>query len=90
MPVFTLTPTPTPTRTPAPTPTPSPSPEAADVWLYTLAESDSLSLVAIRFGTTTEELLTLNPEYSENEDLVQVGAQLIVPCTPLAAAEDRC
>lgn len=86
VPTFTATPTPRPT----PSATPSPSPERADVWLYTLAEGDSLSRIAIRFGTTTEDLLTLNPEYADNQDLIEVGAQIIVPCTPLAVAEDRC
>lgn len=82
-------PTPSPDTTESPTPTPSATPEA-EVWLYTLAEGDSLSGVAVRFGTTTEELLTLNPEYAENQNLVEAGAQLIVPCTPIATAEDRC
>jgi LysM repeat protein len=85
------TPEPSPTAMPAtPTVSPSPSPESADVWLYTLVDGDSLSAVAIRYGTTTEDLLILNPEYAANQNLVEVGAQLIVPCTPLARAEDRC
>lgn len=82
-------PTPSPEATAPPTPTGSPTPES-EVWLYTLVEGDSLSGVAVRFGTTTGELLTLNPEYEDNENLVEEGAQLIVPCTPIAAAEDRC
>lgn len=60
------------------------------MWLYTIEEGDSLSRVAIRFGTTTDELLALNPEYEGNENLVEAGAQMIVPCTPIAAAEGRC
>lgn len=88
------TPTPSPTLAPSPTPTPvptsSPAPEGGDVWLYTIAEGDSISGLAVRFGTTTEELLGLNPEYAGNQDLVQAGAQMILPCTPIALAEDRC
>lgn len=83
-------PTPTPTPTPSPAPTPSPEQAEPDVWLYTVAEGDSLSGLAIRFGTTTEELLILNPEYAANEDLVEVGSQVIMPCTPLSRTEDRC
>ena len=60
------------------------------MWLYATQVGDSLSGIAIRFGTTTEELLTLNPEYEGNEDLVEIGSQVILPCTPIATAEDRC
>lgn len=94
-------PTPTPTSSVDPTPTaapestgtaaPSPTEQAeGDVWLYTIAIGDSISGLAIRFGTTTSEILALNPEYAGNQDLVQVGSQVIMPCTPIAAAEDRC
>jgi len=75
----------------SPSPSPTATPESGrELWLYTIAEGDSLSGIAIRFGTTTEELLTLNPEYENNENLVEAGARVIVPCTPIAAAEDRC
>ena len=77
------------TATPSPTATATPD-DGNTVWLYTIAEGDSLSGIAIRFGTTTEELLALNPEYEDNENLVEDGAQVIVPCTPIAEAEDRC
>jgi LysM repeat protein len=60
------------------------------VWLYQVQQGDSVSGIAIRYGTTTEELLDLNPEYRENENLISAGAQVIVPCTPIAEAEDRC
>lgn len=97
-PIPTLSPTPSPrataspsaSPTPEPTSTVSPEPTGNEVWLYTLADGDSLSGLAIRYGTTTEELLTLNPEYADNQDLVEAGAQVIMPCTPLARAEDLC
>ena len=60
------------------------------MWLYDVEEGDSVSRIAIRYGTTTEELLDLNPEYRANENLIEAGAQMIVPCTPIAQAEDRC
>lgn len=93
---ITASPSPSPmlTSSPSPTedttPTTSAEPTAGQVWLYTLAEGDSLSRLAIRFGTTTEELLILNPEYADNEDLVEIGSVMIMPCTPLAQVEDRC
>jgi len=90
------TPTPDPTPTAEPTPSASPVatatavPQGGDIWRYTIAEGDSLSGIAIRFGTTTEQLLAMNPEYADNQDLVEAGQQMIMPCTPIAAAEDRC
>lgn len=83
-------PSPTPESSPSPTPSPTPEPEEGEVWLHTVAEGDSLSGLAIRFGTTTDEILILNPEYAANEDLVEVGSVVILPCTPIAAAEARC
>ena len=35
-------------------------------------------------------LLAMNPEYAENQDLVEAGLQMVIPCTLIAAAEDRC
>lgn len=87
----TATPTPTPTASTAATATatPSPSPQPT-VWLYDVQVGDSISGIAIRFGTTTERLLELNPEYQVNVNLIEAGAQVIVPCTPIAIAEARC
>lgn len=89
------TPVPAPTATPTPTPTatvtPSPSPKPqAKVWLYTVQVGDSMSGIAIRFGTTTAALLILNPEYLDHQNLVRAGAQMILPCTSIAATENRC
>ena len=93
-PVSTPTPAPTPTVASTPTevvlPTATAQPQGGEVWLYTIAEGDSMSGIAIRFGTTTEQLLAMNPEYAENQDLVEAGLQMIMPCTLIAAAEDRC
>jgi len=94
-PLTTPTPIPTPTSAPTPTPTPAATATAApeqggEAWLYTMAAGDSLSRIAIRFGTTTEDILTLNPEYADNQDLIEIGSPMILPCTPIAAAEDRC
>ena len=84
-----------PTPTPSPEPTLAPSPTATlesdgNVWLYTIEAGDSLSGLAIRFGTTTSELLALNPEYADNPELVEADQTMIMPCTPIASAEDRC
>ena len=83
------TPTPTPEPSPSQTPTPAPTPETA-LWRYSVIEGDSISGIAISWGTTTEEILALNPEYADNENLIEAGAQLILPCTPLADAEQHC
>lgn len=89
-------PAPPPTATPSHDPTPSPTPTAApsddtlQVWVHTVESGESISRIAIRFGTTTEEIIQLNPEYAENQDLVREGSELILPCTLLASQEGRC
>jgi hypothetical protein len=79
---------------PAASPSPTPAAAATDagptVWRYTIKAGESISTVAIRFGTSTDNLIALNPEYAGNQDLIQAGAQIIVPCTPLAVQEGRC
>ena len=90
-----VTPTPLPSSTPTSEPSATPvaqptSTPGGEVWLYTIGAGDSVSGLAVRFGTTTSELLALNPEYAGNQDLVEVGATMIMPCTQIAAAEDRC
>jgi LysM repeat protein len=87
---------PRPTATAASTPTASPTPTAVpttvaeETWQYTIAPGDTISLVAIRYGTTTERLLELNPRYQADRDRVEIGEELVVPCTPAAVEEDRC
>jgi len=89
-PTPTVSPSLSPSPTPSPVATPTPTAEGGDVWVYTTAAGDSISRIAIRFGSSTDELLDLNPEYADNQDLVQAGAQMILPCTPIAEAEARC
>lgn len=84
----TSTPTPEPTASPIPTPTPTPG--TAQPWLYTIAEGDSLSGIATRFETDVAALLELNPDYVGNENQIEVGDQLLVPCTPVARGDGRC
>ncbi|MCB0063941.1 MAG: LysM peptidoglycan-binding domain-containing protein, partial [Caldilineaceae bacterium] len=71
-------PTPTATATPEPTATPTPTPEP-DVLTttYTVRPGDNLSSIAVRFNTTTRELLRLNG--LGNADYVYVGQRLVVP-----------
>lgn len=89
-PVATAAPSgPGPSATTSATPAPSPTPPDP-VWLYIVQSGDSISGVAIRFGTTVEAILLLNPAYVDNENLVQAGASLVMPCTPLARTEGRC
>ena len=94
-------PTPTPRRTATPVPLPTPSLEpttapsstpvpADQTWTYVVQSYDSISLIAQRYGTTTEILLDLNPEYRDNPDHVVPGDRVIVPCTEIAVREGRC
>ncbi len=49
-----------------------------DEQLYTLQRGDSLSGIAVRFGTTVDHLLEMNPHIGETR-LVSPGDQLAVP-----------
>jgi LysM repeat protein len=71
----------------SPPSTPEPTP---NTWRYTVVAGDSLSLIGIRFGTTTDEILALNPQYRADPNNVPVGAEILVPCTSIAVAEARC
>ncbi len=68
-PVATFTPTPTPTETPTPTPLP---PRAHQVQF-----GDTLSSIAVRYDTTVEEIIALNPGI--NPDALQIGQVLLIP-----------
>lgn len=85
--------TPAPTRTAAPTRTPRASATPApgdDNWFYVIRDGDSISSLAIRYGTTTDRLLDMNPEYRTNPDLVIEGQRVEMPCTAIAEDEGRC
>jgi LysM repeat protein len=64
-------------------PTPTPSVKAtkgtgtAVTKKYVVQSGDSLSSIAVRFDTTTSELLELNPELSGST--VIVGQRIVVP-----------
>ncbi len=68
----------TPTPLPPPTVTPTPTPI-----LYEIAAGDTLLGIAIARGTTTEEIMALNPGI--RPELLQIGQQLILPppATPI-------
>ena len=66
---LTLTPTPQPN---SPTPVPSPTP-----LIYTVAEGDTLSAIAERFGVSIDSILVANPDVDPRSLLI--GAQLMIP-----------
>ena len=98
-------PDPEPTRAPRPTPEPTleplatetPEPEitrtpdpTSGTWTYVVQDYDTISLIAQRYGTTTETLLDLNPQYRDDPNHVVRGDLVIVPCTQAAVREGRC
>lgn len=89
LPSPTVVPTPTASEA-SPTASPTATPVPPGPWTYTVQAGESISSIAIRFGTTTADLIELNPEYAQNQDLVEEGATIIVPCTPIALGEGRC
>ena len=46
---------------------------------YVVRRGDTLSRIAVRFGTSIEVLLDLNPELNGNADFIRVGQRLVVP-----------
>ncbi|HEX5039242.1 MAG TPA: LysM domain-containing protein [Candidatus Limnocylindria bacterium] len=76
----TPTPTPvpaTPAPTAAPTPPPTPAPTPVPVRTYTVAEGDTLALIAERFGTTVSALQAANG--IEDPDEIVIGQVLVIP-----------
>lgn len=71
------TPSPTPTRTPAPTLTPTPLPPLT----YQVKPGDTLSDIAVRFATTVDDILALNPEVQP--EVLPVGYVLRIPAGTL-------
>jgi LysM repeat protein len=59
-----------PTLTPSPQPTPTP-------YIYIVVEGDNPTVIAARFGITTEELLAANPGIVPQ--LLSIGSELIIP-----------
>ena len=72
--ILQTTPTPLPTPTLTPTPTPV---------IYTIEAGDTLLGIAIAQGTTTEEILALNPDI--RPEALQIGQGIVLP-QPTAAA----
>lgn len=62
----------------APTPTPTPTATRTLTKVYVVKSGDSLSSIAARFNTTTEELQQLNPSLGSSSTLV-VGKHVKVP-----------
>jgi D-alanyl-D-alanine carboxypeptidase len=46
---------------------------------YVVRRGDTLSRIAVRFGTSIEALLNLNPDLRGNADFIRVGQRLVVP-----------
>ena len=68
--------TPVPTVTPTPTPPPPPPPPCKTK--YVVCWGDTLSSIALRFGTTVEAIVALNN--IPNPDYIWVGQVLCIPC----------
>lgn len=66
---LTLTPRPQPN---SPTPAPSPTPI-----IYTVAEGDTLSGIAERFGVSIDSILVINPDVDPRS--LPIGTQLVIP-----------
>ena len=83
-PGITLTPFASPTASPAVTasprpvasPTPPPTPTATP-FIYKIASGDTLFAIAFRFGTTLEEILSVNPGI--DPQFLVVGGDLVIP-----------
>ncbi|MFH0258799.1 phospholipase effector Tle1 domain-containing protein [Vibrio rumoiensis] len=52
--------------------------KASDSTSYTVQSGDSLSKIASQYGMTLDALLTLNPQYQSNPDLIVVGDEIIL------------
>lgn len=63
---------------PSPTPTVTSTKAAHATKKYVVHSGDSLSSIAVRFNTSTAELLQLNPDLNGNSTL-SVGARIVVP-----------
>lgn len=77
----TATPTlhPTATRTPSPTPVPTatPTPTPIPPLAHQVQRGETLSMIAVEYDTTVEDILALNPDVDPS--LLQVGQVLLIP-----------
>ena len=77
----TVSPTPAASPTAAASPTPSPTPKPSPFTEYEVQQGDSLSAIASRFGTTINDLVTING-LSSQDVILSVGQVLLVPAQP--------
>ena len=76
-----------PTKTPL-QPTPNPARTGAQSGpLYTVQAGDTLGIIAQRFGVTVEELIALNPQFT-NPDALEVGQTVNMPGGGLPVGPD--
>lgn len=58
---------------------PLPAPVSTSTQKYTIQSGDQLGKIALKFNTTTNRLLALNPKYKNNPNLIKVGDKITVP-----------
>ena len=46
---------------------------------YTIKAGDQLGKIALKYGITTNKLLSLNPKYKNNPNLIKIGDKITVP-----------
>ena len=56
-----------------------PAPVSTSTQKYTIQSGDQLGKIALKFNTTTNRLLALNPKYKNNPNLIKVGDKITVP-----------
>ena len=50
-------------------------------YLYTVKKGDNLTKIAVRFGTTVDEICDLNRDRIKDRDLIQIGWKLVIPAS---------
>ena len=71
----------TPRPAAAPAPTAGPVPRAGELLAYSVRQGDLLFDVALRFNTSVEAIITLNPQI--NPDSLVIGDVLRIPAAPI-------
>src|SRR5450759_2689041 len=75
----TASPTPLASASPGASAASSATPAASPgLTVYTVAAGDNLSLIAKKFGVTTDQIMKANPQIT-NRDKIALGAQLVIP-----------